>query len=108
MQELRREVPRQPADWLGFYRFDSAPNDPWRCCRVIDISPLGAGLELFQTTPEECAEGHLSFSVELHGELRDTIRDETSSTARVGLEFPAPSRTAVEYIKSLNGFRSRW
>src|ERR1700683_2343526 len=57
MTELRRGVPRQPADWFGFYRFDDADDEPVRCCRVLDISPLGAGLELFATAPGERLSG---------------------------------------------------
>jgi hypothetical protein len=107
-EQLRRAVPRQPADWFGFYRFDNVDGDPWRCCRVIDISPLGAGLELFATTPDEELSGPITISIELRGEPRNVIRSDSQEAARLGVEFAAPTEAAKRYIRSLNGVRSRW
>lgn len=107
-QEFRRAVPRQPADWFGFFRFDNVRDERWRTCRVIDLSPVGAGLELFEMTPNECMDGRLTVSLELHGERRNVVLDEENATARVGVQFPTPSDAAKEYIRSLSGIRSRW
>src|ERR1700722_105287 len=92
----RRAVPRQPADWFGFYRFDDADNEPTRCCRVLDISPLGAGLELFATAPDENLGGLITVTVELHGNTRNVVLDADTHTARVGIEFDVPSPDAKQ------------
>ena len=107
-QPLRRGVPRQPADWFGFYRFDNIWDENWRSCRVIDISPVGAGLELFDTTLGECMDGRITVSIELHGDTRNVVINEQNNTARVGVQFPTPSDVARRYVRSLSGIRSRW
>lgn len=107
-EQLRRAAPRQPADWFGFYRFDDADNEPTRCCRVLDISPLGAGLELFATAPDENLGGLLTISVELHGRTRNVVRNDATHTARVGMEFTVLSNEAKSYLRRLDGVQSRW
>jgi hypothetical protein len=107
-EHLRRAVPRQPADWFGFYRFDNDDSEPWRCCRVIDISPLGVGLELFAISSDEDPSGPITISIELRGETRNVVRADLGDTARLGVEFAAPTDAARRYIRSLNGVRSRW
>lgn len=107
-QQLRRAVPRQPADWFSFYRFVNVRDERWRCSRIIDISPMGAGLELFETSPGECMDGLITISLELHGDTRNLVLDKDSNTARVGVQFPTPSDAAKEYIRSLGGIRSHW
>src|SRR5580658_5973351 len=106
--ELRRRTPRQPADWFGFYRFDDADDEPTRCCRVLDISPLGAGLELFATAPGERLSGLITVTVELRGQARSVVVDDQTNTARVGVEFPVLNDEARKYLRRLNGVLSRW
>lgn len=106
--QLRRAAPRQVADWFGFYRFDNAKDARWRCCRIIDVSPLGAGLELFETSPGESLEGHITVSLELHGDMRSVVTNDDDNTARVGVVFPVPTDAAKEYIRTLGGTHSRW
>ena len=101
-EHLRRAVPRQPADRFGFYRFDNDDTEPSRCCRVIDISPLGVGLERLATS------GPITISIELGGETRNVDRGDLDDTSRLGVEFAAPSEAAKRYMRSLNGVRSRW
>jgi hypothetical protein len=105
---LRRAVPRQPADWFGFFRFDDAESDAWRCCRVVDISPLGAGLELFGVVTEDQMDGPITVSIELRGTPRNMTIDAEARSARVGVEFAQLSESAKRYMKTLNGVRSRW
>ena len=107
-EQLRRAVPRQPADWFGFYRFDDADDEPTRCCRVLDISPMGAGLELFATAPSENLNGLITVTVELRGRTRNVVIDKESHTARVGVEFSILKEAAKNYLRELSGFRSRW
>jgi hypothetical protein len=105
---LRRAVPRQPADWFGFFRFDDSESDAWRCCRVGDISPLGAGLELFGVVIEDHTDGPITVSIELRGTPRNMTIDAETHSARVGVEFAEPSESAKRYMKMINGVRSRW
>jgi hypothetical protein len=107
-EQLRRAVPRQPADWFGFYRFDDSEADAWCCCRVIDISPLGAGLELFGASVDEEMDGPITISLELRGSPRGLIVNPEDNSARIGIEFTTPSEAAKIYMRSLNGVRSRW
>jgi hypothetical protein len=105
----RRAVPRQPADWFGFYRFDDAESDTWRCGRVVDISPLGAGLELFGTDiAEDQMEGPVTISLELRGTPRNIVSDAKLHSARVGVEFVELSLAAKRYLRTMNGLKSRW
>jgi heme oxygenase len=105
--QLRRAVPRQPADWFGFYRFEDLVNEPLRCCRVLDISPLGAGFEVFGIDPKEPLEGRITVSIELRGEVRNT-RMSGEHTARVGVEFHEPTEAIKRYLRTMSGARSRW
>jgi hypothetical protein len=107
-EQLRRAVPRQPADWFGFFRFDDSDTDAWRCCRVIDISRLGAGLELFGTSGDEDMTGPITVSLELRGGPRGLTMNPDENSARVGIEFTTPSEAAKIYMRSLSGVRSRW
>jgi hypothetical protein len=106
--KLRRAVPRQPADWFGFFRFDDAESDAWRCCRVVDISPLGAGLELFGVVEEDRMDGPITISLELRGTPRNVTPNAESHSARVGVEFAEPSESAKRYLRMMSGVRSRW
>jgi hypothetical protein len=107
-EQLRRAVPRQPADWFGFFRFDDSETDAWRCCRIIDISPLGAGLELFGIGAAEEMSGAITVSLELRGSPRGLLANPAENSARVGIEFTTPSEAAKIYMRSLSGVRSRW
>ena len=107
-EHLRRAVPRQPADWFGFYRFDKLGGEPWRCCRVIDISPMGVGLELFAVAPGEELSGLITVSIELRGTTRNVVRSKTEDSARIGVEFSAPTEAAKKYIRTISGVKSRW
>jgi hypothetical protein len=107
-EHFRRAVPRQPADWFGFYRFDNDDNEPWRCCRVIDISPLGVGLELFATSPDEDLARPITVTIELRGETRNVVPGDAGHTTRLGVEFATPTEAAKRYMRSMSGVRSRW
>ena len=107
--QMRRAVPRQPADWFGFYRFDVSTSDTWRCCRIVDMSPLGAALELFGTLAEEdLLDGPITISLELHAKPRNVVLDTKTHSARLGVEFVQVGDAAKRYLRSINGVRSRW
>jgi len=81
------------------YRLDSGIEESWRVCRILDISPMGAGLQLFQLLPDEQLEGNITISFELRGEGRDVIRSDDGTTARFGIEFAELNESAKQYLK---------
>ena len=107
-EALRRVVPRQPVDWFGFYSVENGSPDPLRCCRILDISPFGAGLELFAVSPEDPLEGLITVSFELRGRPTNVVWSEDQKSARVGVQFPEPSDAAKDYLRRMSGSRSRW
>jgi hypothetical protein len=107
-QHFRRGVPRQPADWYGFYRFDNVEHEPSRPCRIIDVSTLGAGLELYDIAEGEQMDGLLTVNLELSGEVQSIILNENNGTARVGATFPNPTEAALQYVAALHEIRSLW
>jgi c-di-GMP-binding flagellar brake protein YcgR len=46
----RRRARRERAGWLGRYASVTRPDGDWSCCRVLDVSTGGAGLELLGVT----------------------------------------------------------
>lgn len=75
---------------------------------MLDISPLGAGLELFSVVPDEHLEGTVVVSFEIRGLTRNVVRDEEQNAARLGVEFPAVTEATKEYLRGMNGSKSRW
>lgn len=106
-EQWRRAIPRLPADWVGVYKFECS-KERWRPCRFIDLSSLGAGLELIEFEPDEDVNGRVTVSFELHGEPRSIVLNEDNRTARVGIEFPNPTEAAEDHVRSLNALRSGW
>ena len=104
--QLRRAAPRQPTDWMAYYRLDNAEDSAWRPCRILDISPLGAGLELHDIAADEVLDGAITVSFELRGESRNIVRSEDGTTARFGIQFPELTESAKEYLNRLDG--KRW
>jgi len=92
----RRRLPRQTANWPGRYQFEDDPEVGGGTCRVVDISRLGIGIELFGDTPIDPVGRRLavdvsrppggSVGVRLEGEVRN-ITLGTSGGVRVGVEF---------------------
>jgi len=105
--QLRRSLPRQFANWSGTYVIEADPERRWRDCRVIDISSLGAGLELLDAPPE-AMEGHrISVAVYLQGEIRNT-RPTRGGQLRVGTQFIELSVEDRRYLTSLAGLGAHW
>ena len=105
--DLKRIIPRQPTDWFGTYRIDGDPEQRWRWCRVLDVSTQGAGLELFDTTPEAAGEGRIIVSVQLRGAVRDAVAL-PNKLVRVGMEFTDLTGAAASYVESLHDLGARW
>lgn len=105
--EQKRIILRQPTDWFGTYRIVGDPNQDKRWCRILDISTLGAGLELFGTTPEAAAEHRLNVTVQLRGDSRGAVQM-PNDLVRVGVEFTDLTGEAESYVHSLFDSEERW
>ena len=104
---LRREVPRERVDWEGQYSIEGDPERRWRPCRVVDISPAGAGLELLETTSEEMLNRPINVLVPLRGNIRHSGSGDKGSR-RVGIEFVDLGRAARVYLRSCLKLPVRW
>jgi hypothetical protein len=92
----RRRATRQGAGWPGTYRFEGDPDGKWFDCQVLDISILGAGIEIFhplhgdlvgrKVTVDAQASGSGSASIRFVGTIRD-IRPGPSGGIRTGIAF---------------------
>ena len=98
MEPRRRRVPRQRAGWVGKYFIEASDLEAWHECRVLDISVIGLGVELFGPVPipedlvgqRITVEAHTpagaSLSVRARGEVRN-VGPGASHGTRVGIEF---------------------
>lgn len=108
MTQLRRALPRQFANWSGTYVVESEPAKRWRDCRVVDISSLGAGLELADAPPE-AIEGQLIFvAVHMRGEIRNSRPAASDGALRIGTQFVDLSDKDRAYLSSLQGLHATW
>ena len=104
--ELRRFLPRQFADWRGTYLIEDHPDRRWRCCRVVDISSAGAGLELVDA-PTETAEGcRIVVAIHLEGEIRNT--SPKGDRLRVGTQFLNLTDAERAYLDSQERLAVHW
>jgi hypothetical protein len=99
-QKLKRLLPRQFADWRGWYMIEGDPAQRWRECRVVDISTAGAGLELLDAKPDETEGRRIILAVQLHAEVRHVHQNEENGV-RVGTQFVGLSDAERAYIQSL-------
>jgi len=104
---LRRLLPRQFTDWQGRYMIEGDPGEVWRPCRVVDVSTLGAGLELFGTSPDEMAERTITLSVDLRGEVRHAV-EARDDGIRVGIQFEDLTPAESAYVRSLVRLQALW
>jgi hypothetical protein len=105
--ERRRLLPRQFTDWRGRYMIEDDPEGRWRMCRVVDVSSAGAGLELFDATPEETCGRRILLAVQLQGEVRNA-EALTSDSLRVGIQFVDLTPAERKYLESLADLQAVW
>ena len=106
MEQLRRILPRQFADWRGKYLFEDEPEQRWRDCRVLDVSSAGAGLELQGLDADDSVGSRILLAVHLRGELRNT-EPTTSGHLRAGIQFNL-TPDEREYLDSLAELQATW
>jgi hypothetical protein len=114
MNERQRRLPRQEADWPGLYEFEAGPSGT---CQVLDITILGAGLELFDASHEDFVGRRIAVEVQtpagasitlrMMGEVRNVSMTTTGGT-RVGIEFGDLSETERAILHVLEHMRVVW
>jgi hypothetical protein len=117
MMLRRRRVPRQNANWFGKCLVHDDPEGPWYECRVVDISMLGAGVEIFGSSELDLVGGHLaveveppdgrSFSIQFVGEIKN-VGLGPRGRVRVGLEFVDLSDSERSIVTMLEQMHMGW
>ncbi len=114
-QHNRRCTSRQPAGWSARYTVVSPSADTWYDCEVIDVSRVGAALELSGPTPllhatlrvELRRAGHDQSGPQLYGQLSGRAccieRGTTTNGIRVGIEWQMPSLLERDLLIMLMG-----
>jgi hypothetical protein len=105
--QLRRILPRHIADWHGKFLIEGDNAEPWRDCRVMDISSAGVGIELANTTSEE-VDGHtIILAIHLRGEVKHS-QPAKDDRLRVGAEFLDLTDEERAYLASLQELQAHW
>ncbi len=117
MELRRRRVPRQVAGWFGKCIVEDDPGASWSECRVIDISIIGAGLEVFgfvysdlvgrRLTVEVQAPTGASVSVRFTGEIKNA-GVVPNGGVRLGLEFLGLSESERSILDMLEQMQVAW
>jgi len=107
MGELRRTLPRQFTNWSGTYVLEAEQDKRWRDCRVVDISSLGAGFELYDAPPEAIVGQRIFVAVHMRGEIRNS-RPAKDGRVRVGTRFIDLSDDDRAYLSTLTGLDATW
>jgi hypothetical protein len=105
MEQIRRLLPRQFADWRAKCMFGDDPEERWHDCRVVDVSSAGAGLELPETKPEDI----VGSSVIVVIQLRGTSQLESWKDSRHANGYPIrkPHRVGTLLSRFARGTQSR-
>ncbi len=82
----RRRTDRHQSGWTGLCAVSGPGLYDWRECSILDVSTLGAALELDGISYEDLEGATVAISVELRGEVRYVVHHEAGK-ARVGVEF---------------------
>jgi len=123
VQAKRRRLPRQEAQWHGKYTIESGPSGVWGACEILDISILGAGLELFEDSRHlPSTEGDpigrwilvevqtpagASITLQMVGEIRYSTEGKQGGT-RVGIQFNDLSETEQAILNVLEQMQAVW
>jgi PilZ domain-containing protein len=117
MKLRRRRVPRQATEWFGKCLIEDDCEAVWSECRVIDISILGAGVEVFAFEPRDLVGHRLvvevqppdasSLSVNLVGEIRN-MSVAPRRRVRLGIEFVDLSDNERSIVDMLARMQMTW
>ncbi len=103
----RRLLPRQFTDWQGKYMIGDDPAQPWRDCRIVDVSSAGAGVELVDATDDVSSGCRIILAVHIAGVVRYS-EPEKKNGRRVGIQFAQLSAAERTYIESLESLGTGW
>jgi len=116
--ELRRRAPRVTLkDWWGRWAVEDDTELDWNECQVVDVSLLGAGVDLWTDRAVDLMGRRLVVEVRPPNgnsvALRFTgivtwIRQQSAFDFRVGLEFGHLSGTELAIMKVFEQLQSRW
>lgn len=124
MTDLRRRLPRQEAHWRGKYTVEGGHAGVWGGCEVLDVSILGAGLELFddpqELLPDDAADligrrllievqtpAGASITLQMVGEVRYGTEGARGGI-RVGVAFGPLSPTEHAILNVLEQMLAVW
>jgi hypothetical protein len=117
VEQHRRRVPRQPAGWIAKCCLEGDPEQRWSECVVIDISTIGAGVEVFgradhrlvgrRLIVEVHAPSGATFSVRFVGEIRNA-GVVPGGGLRLGMQFVGLSKTEHSILDLLEQMEVRW
>jgi len=115
----RRRLPRQPANWPGSYHFDDDVDvdvDEGSCC-VVDVSRMGAGIEIYGDAPADPIGRRLtvdvrgpaggSIGIRMAGDVRNVALSGTGGV-RMGVEFVGLSDMEQAILDSLEQMQVAW
>jgi len=104
-----RRVLRREVDWPTRYILEGSRHGGWRECRVRDVSREGAGVELFDISPEEARGNRVVVEIELPpavfrliGEVRH-VSEGIHGGVHVGLRFASLAAIERDMLDSLLG-----
>ena len=104
---VSRRVLRREVEWPTKFQVEGERNLSWRECTVIDVSRGGAGLVLYDITPEEIKHRRLVIEVavppatlRLRGDVRHSSAIDDGAL-RVGIAFGALSALERDMLDSL-------
>jgi hypothetical protein len=107
MEQIRRLLPRQFADWRAKCMFAEDADKQWHECRVVDVSTAGAGILLPAMTPEDVVGTGVLLAVHLSGELRN-VGPGRNGGLRVGIQFADLTEEERKYLDSLAELHTAW
>jgi len=116
-EQRRRRLPREVAGWPGKFRFETGPAHAMGDCRILDLSLIGAGLELFGTLPGDILGRTILVEVETPAGASITLRfagvarnvnEGQDGGTRVGIEFTNLSETERSIMDVMGHMRIVW
>ena len=106
-RRVTRRVLRREVEWATKYQLEGSRDANWRDCQVLDVSREGAGVVLYQTTPDEARTYRVVIEVQmppatlrLRGEVRHLSETEDGGL-HVGLQFSGLSVLERDMLASL-------
>jgi hypothetical protein len=115
-REWQRRVPRQAVGWSGKCMFADDPAPLWAECQVLDISILGAGIEVFgpigddligREITAEVLTSNGSVNIRLVGVVRG-VSPGPQGGIRAAIEFSGLSDSERTILDALERMRVVW